>query len=145
MENVNHKALAIDAFNKTWEYIDLKTRTNEDTIEMIHLAHASRYHWGFVGTELNKGRGEWQISRVYSVSDLGESALLHAQRYLDICLKNNYMDWDIAFAYEAMAYAYKVQGNNKLKDEFKTKGINSLEAIKDKGDRDYAQSELLKI
>ena len=145
MENVNHKALAIEAFNKTWEYIDLKTRNNEETLEMIHLAHASRYHWGFVGTELNKGRGEWQISRVYSISSLGESALLHAQRYLDICLKNNYMDWDIAFAYEAMAFAYKVLGNSKLKDEFKTKGINSLEAIKDKGDRDYAQSELLKI
>jgi hypothetical protein len=145
MDKDNHKKLAIEAFNKTWEYIELESRTTEETLEMIHLAHASRYHWGFIGTELNKGRGEWQISRVYSISNLGESALLHAQRYLDICLKNNYMDWDIAFAYEAMAFAYKVLGNEKLKTEFKKKGIHSLEDIKDKGDRDYAESELNKI
>jgi len=145
MDKENHKILAVEAFNKTWEYIDLKTRTNEETIEMIHLAHASRYHWGIIGTELQKGRGEWQISRVYSISNLGESALLHAQKYLDICIDNDYKDWDITFAYEAMAYAYKVLGNKELMKEFKEKGFNSLKDIKDKGDRDYAESELSKV
>ena len=142
MENVNHKALAIEAFNKTWEYIDLKTRNNEETLEMIHLAHASRYHWGFVGTELNKGRGEWQISRVYSISSLGESALLHAQRYLDICLKNNYMDWDIAFAYEGMARAYAIAGKNADCEKYIKLAKEAGEHIKEKGDKDLFFSEL---
>ncbi len=145
MDKDQHKKLAIDAFNKTWDYIDTKERTKAQTLEMIHLAHASRYHWGFAGTELHKGRGEWQISRVYSIANLGESALLHAQAYLDICLKNDYKDWDIAFAYEAMAYAYKVLNNTKLMNTYKQKGIESLSHIIDKGDRDYAESELNKI
>ena len=145
MEKELHKKLAIDAFNKTWDYIDNNERTKEETLEMIHLAHASRYHWGFAGTEIHKARGEWQISRVYSVANLGESALLHANAYLDICLKNNFKDWDITFAYEAVAYAYKVLGNKKLMNEFKNKGLNTLDQIKEKEDRDYAETELNKI
>ncbi len=145
MEKETHKKLAIEAFNKTWDYLDLESRNNEETLEMIHLSHASRYHWGFAGDELNKGRGEWQISRVYSVSNLGESALLHAKAYLDICLKNNYKDWDISFAYESIAYAYKVIGNIELMNEYKEKGIISLKDIKEKGDKDYAELELSKI
>ncbi len=145
MEKELHKKLAIEAFNKTWDYIDMKSRTKEETLEMIHLAHASRYHWGFAGTELNKGRGEWQISRVYNISNLGESALLHANAYLDICIKYDYKDWDISFAYEAIAFAHKVLGNIKLMNEFKEKGLKSLCDIKEKGDRDYAESELDKL
>ncbi len=145
MDKELHKKLAIEAFNKTWDYIDLNSRTKEETLEMIHLAHASRYHWGFAGTELNKGRGEWQISRVYSIANLGESALLHAKAYLDICIKNNYNDWDLSFAYEALAYAYKVIGNKDLMNKYKQKGLDSLSQIKEKDDKDYAESELNKI
>jgi len=41
---------------------------------MIHAAHASRFHWGEIGKPINLGRGEWQISRVYSVLNRPESA-----------------------------------------------------------------------
>ena len=145
MKKEDHKQIAIELFNKTWSLIDLKSRTNEENLEMIHLAHSSRYHWGIAGTELQKGRGEWQISRVYSILEIGESALLHAEAYLDICLKNNIKDWDIAFAYEAIGYAYKVLGNNEQKEYYKQKGIDSLKNIKDKDDKEYAESELEKI
>lgn len=141
----DHKKLAIECFNKTWSYIDLKSRTTEEDLEMIHLAHSSRYHWGIAGTELEKGRGEWQISRVYSIVNQGQSALLHAEAYLDICNKNNYQDWDISFAFEAMAYAYKVLENNELLELYKKKGLDSLKGIKDPNDREYAKSELLKL
>jgi len=82
---------------------------------------------------------------VYSISNLGESALLHANSYLDICIKNNYNDWDLSFAYEAIAFANKVLGNIELMNEFKEKGLKSLKDIKDKEDRDYAESELNKL
>lgn len=145
MDKSIHKKLAIEAFNKTWDYIDNTSRSKEESLDMIHLAHASRYHWGIAGTELEKGRGEWQISRVYSILNLGESALLHAEAYLDICKKNGYKDWDLSFAYESIAFAHKVLGNTKLMNEFKDKGIKSLSGIKEKGDRDYAESELHKL
>ncbi len=36
--------------------------------EMIHAAHASRYHWGEVSDDVHLARGEWQCARVYSVA-----------------------------------------------------------------------------
>ncbi|WNB92183.1 hypothetical protein [Bacillus sp. NEB1478] len=66
--------------------IEKENRTKEEDPEMIHTAHASRFHWGIAGSPLNLARGEWQISRVYSILDMGDSALLHAEHSLDLCL-----------------------------------------------------------
>lgn len=145
MDKDNHKKLAIETFNITWDYIDKENRTSEDDLEMIHLAHASRYHWGFAGNELNKARGEWQISRVYSLLSLGESALFHANASLKIVKENNYGDFDLVFAYEAMAFAFKVLGNDSEKEISLQKGYNELKNISKKEDRDYCKSELDKI
>ena len=145
MDKELHRKLAVEAFNKTWGLIDKENRTKEDNLEMIHLSHASRYHWGFAGNELNKARGEWQISRVYSLLSLGESALFHANASLRIVIENNYGDFDLVFAYEAMAFAYKVLENNCEKEINLQKGYDELKNISKKEDRDYCKSELDKI
>ena len=62
-----HKKQAVSLFNSTWDLIDKKERSKQEEIEMIHMAHASRYHWGQIGGAVEKARGEWQISRVYAV------------------------------------------------------------------------------
>ena len=92
--------------------MEQENRTIEDDDRMIHAAHASRYHWGEVpeATPANLARGEWQISRVYAVLKMAESARYHAQRVLDICQKNGIEDWDLAFAFEALARAHAVAG-----------------------------------
>lgn len=59
-----HKQQAIECFNKTWDLIDLSPRTSQDDLDMVHRAHASRYHWGIVGEPLHWERGEWMIAKV---------------------------------------------------------------------------------
>jgi hypothetical protein len=140
-----HKKLAIDAFNKTWSLIDKKDKTQEEIDEMIHMAHASRYHWGKIGKPIHFERGEWQISRVYSLIGQPEAALYHAKRCLDICLENDIGDFDIAFAYEAMARANAVAGKTKEKDEYLLKANEAAEKIKKKEDKEYFLSELKSI
>ncbi|QOY38334.1 hypothetical protein AWH56_012845 [Anaerobacillus isosaccharinicus] len=78
---------------------------------MLYGANASRFHWGFVGTPLNFARGEWQIARVYALLGRSEPALYHAEKSLALCIKNELGDFDLGFAYEAMARAYAVQEN----------------------------------
>jgi hypothetical protein len=41
---------------------------------------------------------------------LDEAALCHARRCLDICEEHGLDDWDLAYAYEAVARAYRVAG-----------------------------------
>ena len=59
----------------------------------------------------NAARSHWQISRVNSVLGRGEAALYHAERCLGLCTENGIGDWDLAAAYEGVARAHKVAGN----------------------------------
>ena len=112
---------------------------------MIHAAHTSRFHWGEIGTPVHFERGEWQISRVYSVLKRSEPALYHAQRCSEICKENNIADFDIAFAYEALARAYAVAGQKTECKKYIELAEKAGEKIKEKGDRDYFLGELKTI
>jgi hypothetical protein len=107
------RELAADCFNKAWTLMEKADRTPDEDDELLHCAHASRYHWGEIGTAAQRARGEWQCSRVYTVLGRGEPALHHAQRCLEICESNPAAleDWDLPFAYEALARAHAVAGN----------------------------------
>ena len=78
---------------------------------MLHMAHASRFHWERVGTPANLARGEWLCSRVYAVLRRPEPCLHHARRVLEICQEHGIADWDLAFAHEALARAHAVAGD----------------------------------
>jgi len=108
-----HRKLAVELFNQTWTLMEKKKRTPEEDDEMIHTAHASRYHWDKVGKTFNLARGEWQISRVYSVLGMSSPALYHARRCLYYCSKGDVEDWDTPFAYETLARASAVAGRRK--------------------------------
>ncbi len=81
------RKLAVILFNRVWELMETDPRTPEENDELIHAAHASRYHWGNVGEPANSARGEWQCSRMYTLLGRADAALWHAQRCLEICTK----------------------------------------------------------
>lgn len=142
---MEHKKMAVDCFNGTWDLIDKADRDEADTLKMIHMAHASRYHWGEIGTPLEWSRGEWQISRVYALAGLGESALYHGKHALKYCLENSIGDFDLAFAYEAIARAYSVLANDAEKQTYKLKAEEASKGIEKKENLDYFLSELATI
>lgn len=137
-----HKKLAVDLFNLVWSLMDKKERTKEEDDKMVHAVHASRFHWGEIGKPVHFERGEWQISRVYAVLNRPQPALYHAKRCLEICKENNIGDWDIAFAYEAMARAYAVAGEKTESEKYMKLAKEAGEQIKEKEDKDLFISDL---
>jgi hypothetical protein len=137
-----HERFAVSLFNLVWELLDRDDLSPEERDRMVHAAHASRFHWGEVGTPLQLERGEWQISRVYSVLGRAEPAVYHAKRCLDICEANSITDFDLAFAYEAMARAYSVAGEKEKSDKYVALARRASERIEDDDNREYFQSEL---
>ena len=102
----DRRRLAVDLFNEVWRLLRKPDRTREEDFAMIHAAHASRYHWGELGKPVNLIRGEWQVSRVYATLGRAEPSLYHAERCLELCRgAEEIEDWDLPFAYEAMARA----------------------------------------
>ncbi len=140
-----HKKKAVDLFNLVWSFLDKKERTKQEDDKMVHAAHASRFHWGEIGTPLEFERGEWQISRVYSVLNRPQPALYHARRCLEICQENKIGDFDIAFAYEAMARAYAVAREKSEREKYIKLAKAAGEDIKGKEDKDYFFGDLKTI
>lgn len=145
-----HKKMAVDLFNFTWSLLDKDKRTKEEDDTMVHATHASRYHWGERvkmghGTAANLGRGEWQISRVYAVLKRPEQARYHAQRYLDICKKHGIGDWDLAFAYEALARAAAIGKDTSSRDKYRELAKKAAKQIKEDENRKLVLSDLKTI
>jgi len=140
-----HREFGVELFNYVWDMLDKPQRTQEEDDTMLNAAHASRYHWENAGTTLNIARGEWQIARVYSVLQRAEPALHHARRCLEICLENNFGDFDLAFAYEALARASDINGDEAKRDRYVDQAIEAGKAIAEEDDKSYFMSELKTI
>jgi tetratricopeptide (TPR) repeat protein len=137
------RLLAAQLFNETWRLLERGGRTRDDD-RMIHAAHASRYHWGQVltATPANLARGEWLISRVYAVLGRAEPALFHARRVLNVCQENGIGDFDLAFAYEALARASAVAGDAARAREYTDQALAAAEDVADDEDRDLVLADL---
>jgi hypothetical protein len=136
------RKIAVDLFNYVWQLLNKPDRTIIDNDTMVHAAHASRYHWGEVGNAVNLARGEWQISRVYSVLERAEPALYHAQRCLDHCVQNSIGDFDLAFAYEALARAWHVAGQSDQVAYYLDLGRTAGGQIAEEDDRELFFADL---
>lgn len=137
-----HRKLGADLFNAVWDLLEKPDRTPEDDETMLHAAHASRHHWSIVGSPVNFARGEWQVSRVYAVLGRPEPALHHARRCLDICRANGIGDFDLAFAYEALARASAVAGNRQGREHYLALARSAAEGIRAAEDRRILESDL---
>jgi len=137
-----HKAIAIDLFNETWDLIDKKDKTVDEELEMIRKAHASRYHWGHAGDFINWSRGDWQLSRVYAELKDGENALKYALSNERIHAKYELDGFDAAFVHEALARSYSILEKNDLKNFHLGKATALAQKINKEEDRKYVLSEL---
>lgn len=143
LDDATRRALAAGLFNHVWTLLEMPNRTPAQDDEMVHAAHASRYHWGEVGKPVNLARGEWQCSRVYAVLGRAEPALYHARRCVELNEANpEREDWDLASAYEAMARASAVGGDPTAATEWRAKAEAELAAVTDPEDRQVLEQDL---
>ncbi|MGD6775863.1 hypothetical protein [Sutcliffiella horikoshii] len=137
-----HRKTAINLFNEVWDLMEKTDRTSEEDFQMIHKAHASRFHWGEIGEPVNFSRGEWQISRVYAVLQRPEPCLVHAKRNLEIVLEHGINDFDLAFAYEALARAYSISGDAAAKEKYMNLAKEASKLINKVADRNVVLGDL---
>jgi hypothetical protein len=144
-EKAWHRRTGVDLFNHVWSLLENPGRTPAEDDEMLHAAHASRHHWAQIGAPVNLARGEWQISRVYSVLGRPEGARYHAQRSLEICQANGIGDFDLAFAYEALARAVSLGGSREEVQHYLGLARQAAEQIAEADDREILLKDLKTI
>jgi DNA-binding transcriptional MerR regulator len=145
LDATTQRQLGVDLYNSTWTLIEKADRTPAETDELIHRAHASRWHWARVGDSVNLARGEWLCSLVYATLGRGEPALWHARRCVEIneALPAEAREsWDLPASYEAMARASLAAGDPASGALWKAKAMTALEDIADADDRMPIEQDL---
>ena len=140
-----HRQFAVQTFNGVWDLLGKQERTKDEEAQMIRMAHTSRYHWGEIGSPLEFARGDRQISRVYAVLGFWVMSHKYAKTSLDLCEKNELGDFDLAFAYEALARACTVSGDVDKGRGYLPLAKSAGAEIKEKDDRDHFFSKLKSV
>jgi hypothetical protein len=130
-----HKKFAVECNNEVWGLLSKESRTDREDERMITAAHASHYHWGRIGEPINMQRGHWLISHVYAVLDKPEEALRHARLCLSLTEEHDFVDFDLAYAYEAMARANASARNRQEAAKYLNMAREAGKRIKAEKDR----------
>ena len=140
-----HRQDGAHLFNHVWSLLETEERTTAQDDEMLHAAHASRWHWAQTGVpDINQrlAVGEWQCSRVYAVLGRGEPSLHHARRCVELVEAGGMEDWVAASAYEAMARASRTAGDRPAFEEWRAKAHAAMATIADPEDREVIENDL---
>ena len=133
---------AVELNNKTWDLLESADRSEEDSAQMIHTAHAACYHWREVGKPANYQRAECLLGNVYAALGQGQPALTHASRALDLCEKHpdEMADWDHAFVFDCLARATAAGGLLEDAANLKQRARDARDKIADPQDKDAFNS-----
>jgi len=142
LEEATERGLAKKLFNGTWDLLGKKRRSRDEADEMLHMAHASRYHWGVVGRPLNRSIAEWQLSRVYSELGRSEPATFHGRRALEIAARSRLAPFYVAYGHEALARAAAIRGDRTGRDSEIRRARRILPRIRGRDDRRMLEEDL---
>lgn len=141
-----HRYFAVELNNTSWSLIDKgDALSDEETDRLVDRAHASLFHWSQVGEPANLARGHYLVSRAYAAGGHHAEALRHATLCLNLCKKHELGDFDLAFAYEAMARAQQLGKNYECQKLFLGLAKRAGDEIKGDEDREIFFAELKKV
>jgi hypothetical protein len=141
----DERQLAAGLFNYVWSLLDKPGRSADEDDQMVHAAHASRYHWGIAGGPQQWARGEWQCARVYAVLGRFEPALHHARRCLQLTSEHDFGPFDSGCAHEALARSYQVIGDTAKTAEHVALARAHAAGITDAEDRAILDGDLASL
>jgi hypothetical protein len=143
-----HRWFGVQLNNRMWEVIeDDGVGPQTPLLErerMLYSAYASAYHWRNVGNEANFARGEHLISRMAARLGEADLALRHARRCLELIEAHPEVmeDWDMPFAYEALARASAAAGDLPAARRHFDRATELTGAVREDADRVIIENEL---
>ncbi len=139
-----HKRFAMSSNNLAWA-LSVQPRTPLQDREMLDAAHASAFHWGQVGTELNRMRATMLLAEVHALLGYGPSALSLANSMRDYFLARETPDWEVAFTHAIHAHAAWVAGQFELHRSAHAEAVAAIAAIAAEEDRRIVVATFMQV
>jgi len=138
------REMAKAANQLAWALLEQQDRTESETQEMMHAAHASYYLWGKVDQGAPLQRGARLLSRAYLMAGQHPLALAYARQ----CLARTetdpgpLADFDFFYAQEGMARALAAVGEVEQARHYLARAREWATKIADDEDRAIVEGDL---
>ncbi len=142
-EELTHRALAVAGFNSSWELLE-RDRTEEEDLELLEVALASRHHWRHEGGPQQLAIADWMVSRCFA--ELGAGVL--AVRFARSALAEEPPDapaWLSASLLEGLARAHAANGDWAERDDAAARAVVALAAEDHEEDRALIEAQLASV
>ena len=131
----SHRWHAVECNNLAWELCDRAERTDGQSHDMLHAAHAAAFHWSRIGTDLHRARAEMLLAHVYARLGQGEQALVYARQFHAFIDGRDAPDWELAFDHAVLAHAAYAANDFGLHRTHHAEASRLGEAIADPEDK----------
>jgi hypothetical protein len=137
-----HRFFSAECFNRAWDLLDKPERAPEETERMIHLAHASVWHWSQRPDcqPRNLAVGYWQLSRVYADCRDPARAAAYGRRSLEASQGQG--PFLTGYAYEALARAASAAGDAATMQDQLARARALMEEVADPEERALLRADL---
>lgn len=128
-----HEYFSVACFNKAWELLEKSDRSTEEDEQMVRLSMTSHWHWTQREdcAPQNISVSYWQTSRIYAVLEQGENARRYAQKCIEVSQGDDVPPFYLGYAYEALARAAQVIGDQKEMKKYLEEANRVAELIAD--------------
>lgn len=109
-----HRHFAVELNNRAWDLVEAEHRSDDETEQMIHAAHAALYHWSQVGSLLNRQRALCLLATACAVAERSSEARRYADECVAICRQepDGQTAFDRATAHGCAAHAAALNGDS---------------------------------
>lgn len=113
---VAHRWFAIECNNEAWQILEQPQINAMDRARVMHIAHASTYHWIQCGTPLNELRAMHLL--IYACIRLGEDGEAYADRVEQLLneVADQLTDWDRVCSW---AWIGVIRGSTPMRNDAK--------------------------
>ena len=140
--DVQHRAMAVELYNRTWSLLDEPNRTAEQDREMLGAAFGSMYHWSLVGDEKNFAISDWQVARVLATVGQTDLAQQFADQALRRAVDGNLGPFLIGCGHEVLARVAAAKGDDDARQNHLARADDILSIIEDQEEREVLSADL---
>jgi tetratricopeptide (TPR) repeat protein len=142
-----HHEFSVQAHNEATDIIYSENPTEEQTSNLIELAHVAHWHWMKRDdkTKQNMSVSLWLLSRAYSANGLGMQALKYGEASLEVIRDENLLPSFYGYSHEAIARAHQQLGNTREALSYLTKAQKIAETVPNVQAQEYLASQINRI
>lgn len=132
-----HRRFSAECFNRAWDLIEKPERSADEDQLMVHLAHASLWHWMQRSdcTDQNLSTGYWQLARIFTLLKDPNTARQHAQSCLDYSRRPGVPPLLLAYAFESLARVELLSGNENERLKYRDEALRLAKQVGEPEDR----------